>query len=331
MKFLLRLSLALILLLALLAGGFYGWLSRPLHLPADTVEFRVPAGTGLRGVVRILGQAGVEIQGDLLVLAARLSGKEGSIRAGTYGIEKGITPQALLDTLVQGKVLQVEVRLIEGWTFRQWRGLLATHQGLEHVTAAMGETELMQRLGFPGYAPEGMFFPDTYLVDKYSTDLELLARAASAMQRHLEREWAGREAGLPYRTPYEALIMASIVEKETGLAADRDKVAGVFVNRQRIGMRLQTDPTVIYGLGERFDGNLRKVDLQTDTPFNTYTRAGLPPTPISMSSLASLQAALHPARTEAFYFVARGDGSSQFSRTLDEHNQAVNRYQRRGR
>lgn len=331
MKFLFRLFLLLILLLALSAGAFYSWFNRPLNLPADTVEFRVPAGTGLRGVVRVLEQAGVEVQGDFLVLAARLSGQEASIRAGTYGIERGISPRTLLDTLVQGKVLQVEVRLIEGWTFRQWRDLLVTHQGLEHVTTGLGEAELMQRLGFPGRAPEGMFFPDTYLVDKYSTDLELLARAAGAMQRHLEREWVGRESGLPYQNAYEALIMASIVEKETGQAADREMVAGVFVNRLRIGMRLQTDPTVIYGLGERFDGNLRKVDLQTDTPFNTYTRAGLPPTPISMPSLASLQAALHPARTQAFYFVARGDGSSHFSRTLDEHNQAVNRYQRRGR
>ena len=317
--------------MAVLAGGFYAWLERPLNLPAATVEFRVPAGTGLRGVVRILERAGVGVQGDLLVLAARLSGKEGAIRAGTYGIDAGITPRGLLDTLVQGKVLQVEVRLIEGWTFRQWRSQLATHPGLEQVTAGLGEAELMQRLGFPGMAPEGMFFPDTYLVDKYSTDLELLSRAARGMQRHLQREWEGRDQGLPYRTPYEALIMASIVEKETGLAADRDMVAGVFVNRLRLGMRLQTDPTVIYGLGERFDGNLRKVDLQTDTPYNTYTRAGLPPTPIAMPGLASLQAALHPARTEALYFVARGDGSSHFSRSLDEHNQAVNRYQRRSR
>ncbi|MGB4468022.1 MAG: endolytic transglycosylase MltG [Azovibrio sp.] len=331
MKFLLRTFLLLALSLALLAGGFHGWLKQPLRLPADNVEFRIPAGTGLRGVVRILDQAGVKVQGELLVLAARLSGKEGSIRAGTYGIAAGTTPEALLDALVEGKVLQVEVRLIEGWTFRQWRSLLTAHQGLEHVTTALDERDLMQKLGFPDIAPEGMFFPDTYRVDKYSTDLELLSQAARAMQRHLEREWAGREPGLPYRTPYEALIMASLVEKETGVAADREMVAGVFVNRLRSGMRLQTDPAVIYGLGERFDGNLRKVDLQTDTPFNTYTRTGLPPTPIAMPGLAALQAALHPARTGAFYFVARGDGSSHFSRTLDEHEQAVNRYQRRAR
>jgi UPF0755 protein len=330
-KFLLRSFFFLILAVAVLAGGFYAWYDRPLDLPAETVEFRVPAGTGLRGVVGILERAGVNVQGNLLVLAARLSGKEGAIRAGTYGITAGITPRELLDTLVQGKVLQVEVRLIEGWTFRQWRSQLASQPGLEHVSAGLGDAELMQRLGFPGVAPEGMFFPDTYRVDKYSSDLELLSRAARAMQRHLQREWEGREQGLPYRTPYEALIMASIVEKETGQAADRGMVAGVFVNRLRLGMRLQTDPTVIYGLGERFDGNLRKVDLQTDTPYNTYTRAGLPPTPIAMPGLASLRAALHPARTEALYFVARGDGSSHFSRSLDEHNQAVNRYQRRSR
>lgn len=330
-KFLLRSFLFVVLLGALLAGGFYAWLNRPLNLPGEGVEFRVPPGTGLRGVVRAVAQAGVDLPADLMVLAARLQKKEGAIRAGTYGIAAGITPQQLLDTLVQGKVLQVEVRLVEGWTFKQWRAQLAGNPGLEHLTQALSDSELMERLGFAGRQPEGMFFPDTYLVDKYSSDLDLLASAAKAMQRNLEKEWAGREAGLPYGNPYEALIMASIVEKETGKEADRELVASVFVNRLRIGMRLQTDPTVIYGLGDNFDGNLRRIDLQTDTPYNTYTRAGLPPTPISMPGLASLQAALHPARTNALYFVARGDGSSHFSSTLDEHNQAVNRYQRRGR
>jgi len=330
-KFLLR-TLVFCILLGVLAGGaFYVWFTRPLELPAATVEFRVPQGSGLRAVARVLDQAGVPVQPDLLVLAARLLGKEGAIRAGTYGIERGITPEQLLDTLVQGRVLQLELRLVEGWTFRQWRAQMARQPGLELLAGQLSEAELMARLGLAGQAAEGMFFPDTYLVDKYSSDLELLARAAKAMQKHLEREWAARDPGLPYRNAYEALIMASIVEKETGVEADRPLVAGVFVNRLRQGMRLQTDPTVIYGLGERFDGNLRKVDLQTDTPHNTYTRVGLPPTPIAMPSLASLRAALHPARTNALYFVARGDGSSHFSASLDEHNQAVNRYQRRGR
>lgn len=321
----------LLLLAGLAAGAFHFWLHQPLKLPQETVEFRVPQGSGLRAVARVLQEAGLALPADLLVLAARLQGQETAIRAGTYGIQTGISPAQLLDTLVQGRVLQVEVRLIEGWTFQQWRAQLARQAGLELEADKLSETELMARLGMPGQAPEGMFFPDTYRVDKYSTDLELLRRAARAMQAHLQREWQQREPGLPYRNAYEALIMASIVEKETGIEADRPLVAGVFVNRLRLGMRLQTDPSVIYGLGARFDGNLRKVDLQTDTPYNSYTRAGLPPTPIAMPGLASLRAALHPAPTPALYFVARGDGSSQFSVSLDDHNRAVNRYQRRGR
>jgi UPF0755 protein len=327
----LRFLLILAVFAALLAaGGFYAWFTRPLTMQAQTVEFRVPPGAGLRNVARMLNQAGVDIQPDLLALAARLPGRSGAIRAGVYSMESGATPQTLLELLVSGKVLQVDVRLIEGWTFRQWRAQLARHPGLEHVTDTLSESELMARLGLPGQAPEGMFLPDTYRVDKYSSDLELLAHAAKAMSDRLAREWPDREANLPYKNAYEALIMASIVEKETGVEADRPLVAGVFVNRLRVGMRLQTDPTVIYGLGERFDGNLRKADLQTDTPYNTYTRDGLPPTPIAMPGLASLRAALHPAQTPALYFVARGDGSSHFSATLAEHNQAVNRYQRHG-
>ncbi|MDR1890324.1 MAG: endolytic transglycosylase MltG [Zoogloeaceae bacterium] len=330
MRFL-RFFLILVLLCgAVAAGGGYVWFTRPLPL-AETVEFRVLPGMGLRDAAQTLNQAGVAIEPNLLVLAARLSGQARGIRAGTYGIAPGTTPQTLLAMLTAGKVLQVDAQLIEGWTFRQWRAKLAGHSGLEHVTDTLSEAELMTRLGLPGQRPEGMFFPDTYRVDKYSSDLALFALAARTMQKHLQREWARREANLPYRNAYEALIMASIVEKETGIASDRALVAGVFVNRLRIGMRLQTDPTVIYGLGERFDGNLRKVDLLTDTPYNTYTRAGLPPTPITMPGLASLKAALHPAATRALYFVARGDGSSHFSATLEEHNQAVNRYQRRGR
>lgn len=299
-------------------------------MPEEGVELRITPGSGLRHVAQSLNQAGVKVQPDLLILAARLLKKESAIRTGVYRVEPGTTPQTLLALLVSGKVLQVEVRLIEGWTFRQWRAQLARHPDLEHVTGTLSEGELMARLGLPGYSPEGMFLPDTYRMDKYATDLELLSRAAKAMQERLAKEWDAREDKLPYKNAYEALIMASIVEKETGIETDRPQVASVFVNRLRLGMRLQTDPTVIYGLGVRFDGNLRKVDLETDTPYNTYTRDGLPPTPIAMPGLASLQAALHPAQTPALYFVARGDGSSHFSMTLTEHNAAVNRYQRRG-
>ncbi|MDR3055497.1 MAG: endolytic transglycosylase MltG [Zoogloeaceae bacterium] len=330
MRFFRLLLIFALLVGAAAAGSGYFWFTRPLAL-TQSVEFRVPPGAGLRGVAQTLNQAGAEVEPNLLALAARLTGKARAIRAGTYGMEPGVTPQSLLTMLTAGKVLQVEARLIEGWTFRQWRKRIAAHPGLEHVTDALSEPELMSRLGLAGQTPEGLFFPDTYRVDKYSSDLELFALAARTMQKHLQQEWEQRAANLPYRNPYEALIMASIVEKETGTESDRPLVAGVFVNRLRIGMRLQTDPTVIYGLGEAFDGNLRKVDLLTDTPYNSYTRAGLPPTPIAMPGLASLKAALHPAATRAFYFVARGDGSSHFSATLEEHNQAVIRYQRRGR
>jgi UPF0755 protein len=293
------------------------------------VEFRVPSGMGLRGVARTLNQAGVAVDARLLVLAARVSGRAGTVRAGVYALRVGSSPQDLLELLASGQVLQVDVRLIEGWTFREWRQKIAAHPDLTRTSAALSDAELMARLGMAGQSPEGLFFPDTYRVDKFSDDLALFARAARTMQEHLQREWQDREANLPYRNAYEALIMASIVEKETGLDTDRSEIAGVFVNRLRLGMRLQTDPTVIYGLGSAFDGNLRRIHLETDTPYNTYTRAGLPPTPIAMPGLASIRAALHPAPIKALYFVARGDGSSQFSATLAEHNAAVNRYQRR--
>jgi UPF0755 protein len=224
-----------------------------------------------------------------------------------------------------------QMTLVEGWTFKQWRAKLDNHPDLIHETRGLTEAEIIDRLGLQAARLEGWLFSDTYLFDKQSSDLELLARALRSMQGKVASEWAGRAEGLPYKTPHDALVMASIVEKETGREADRTLVAAVFVNRLRKGMLLQTDPTVIYGLGDAFDGNLRKRDLQTDTPYNTYKRPGLPPTPIAMPGLASLRAALHPAASEALYFVAKGDGSSEFSRTLDEHNRAVNKFQRGGK
>ncbi|MDR3158072.1 MAG: endolytic transglycosylase MltG [Zoogloeaceae bacterium] len=331
MRFL-RFLLALFFLSGVLAAAAFSfWFLRPLTFAPGVaqVEFRVPSGMGMRGVARLLNQAGVAANPHLLVLAARLSGRAGTLRAGVYALEAGSAPRDLLDLLASGKVVQVDVRLIEGWTFREWRQRINARPDLAQVAATLSDAELMARLGMPGQSPEGLFFPDTYRVDKFSDDLALFAQAARTLQTHLQREWQKREANLPYRNAYEALIMASIVEKETGVEADRSEIAGVFVNRLRIGMRLQTDPSVIYGLGAAFDGNLRRIHLETDTPYNTYTRAGLPPTPIAMPGLASLRAALHPAQTRALYFVARGDGSSHFSATLAEHNAAVDRYQRR--
>jgi UPF0755 protein len=267
----------------------------------------------------------------LLALLARVNKAETGIKAGSYSINQGVTPLQLLEKLTQGQVTMGQMTLVEGWTFKQWRAKLDNHPDLIHETRGLTEAEIIERLGLQAARLDGWLFSDTYLFDKQSSDLELLARALRSMQGKVASEWTGRAEGLPYKTPHDALVMASIVEKETGREADRTLVAAVFVNRLRKGMLLQTDPTVIYGLGDAFDGNLRKRDLQTDTPYNTYKRPGLPPTPIAMPGLASLRAALHPAASEALYFVARGDGSSEFSRTLDEHNRAVNKFQRGGK
>lgn len=295
------------------------------------MELSVEPGMTPREVAQGWVTAGVDTSPDLLYEWFRWSGQARRIRAGSYALEPGTTPRQLLDKMVQGDEQLETVRLIEGWTFRQFRAALAQAPHLRPATTGMSEAELMQAVGRPGLSPEGRFFPDTYRYSRGVSDLTVLKRAQQAMQQRLEAVWAAREDGLPLKSADEALILASIVEKETGRAADRGRIAGVFVNRLRIGMPLQTDPTVIYGLGEAFDGNLRKRDLQTDTPWNTYTRRGLPPTPIAMPGLASLKAAVRPEVTKDLYFVARGDGSSVFSPTLDAHNRAVNLYQRGGR
>lgn len=282
----------------------------------------------MRGVAQQLAQTGVIAQPFLFTWVARLSGKGTALKAGNYALEAALTPWDLLQKLTKGDVTQNEVKFIEGWTFQQMRQALDRAPGLQHETQGLSAGEIMARLGFPDQHPEGRFFPDTYFFSSGMSDLAILARAHKLMQTQLEGAWRDRAPNLPYATPDEALIMASIVEKETGQASERPMIAGVFVNRLRIGMLLQTDPTVIYGLGESFDGNLRRSDLLTDTPYNTYTRGGLPPTPIAMPGLGALQAALQPAETKALYFVARGNGSHQFSSTLAQHNQAVNRYQR---
>lgn len=331
MRFLIKLLFLFLLMLGTAAGGLWWWAGQPLALRGSPVDFRVVAGSSLRAAITQMREAGIDVQPSLMLLLARAYGAETGIKAGSYSVSQGVTARQLLDKLIRGKVTQGEVTLVEGWTLRQWRARLDGHPDLRGDSRGLSEAEIVRRLEIQHERLEGWLFPDTYLFDKQSSDLDLLARAVRAMERRLAEEWAGRAEGLPYRSPYEALIMASIVEKETGREADRELVAAVFVNRLRLGMPLQTDPTVIYGLGEAFDGNLRKSDLQTDTPYNTYTRRGLPPTPIAMPGLASLRAALHPAASSALYFVARGDGSSQFSNTLDEHNRAVNQYQRGGK
>ena len=327
-KLLFKLLLVGLVLALLVGGGFYWLVSSPLKLQRPTIDFHIASGSSMRSAAREVASAGVAVEPWVLVVLSRMGGVESRIKAGSYEIDEGTTALELLNKLTRGDVTQTELAFIEGWTFRQMRARLDAHPDVKHDSKGLSDAEIMQRIGAGVTVAEGQFFPDTYLFARQSSDLEVLARAYRAMQAHLAREWEIRATGLPYRDAYQALVMASIVEKETGRDQDRPMVAAVFVNRLRLGMLLQTDPTVIYGLGETFDGNLRKRDLQADTPYNTYLRAGLPPTPIAMPGLASIQTALHPATSPALYFVARKDGSSQFSRTLDEHNQAVNRYQR---
>ena len=322
------LLLAALLAALAAAGAVRWWLDHPLALATPAVELSIEPGTPPREVAAAWVRAGVKTDADWLFAWFRFSGDARRIRAGSYEIEPGATPRSLLARMVQGDEAFERVRLIEGWTFRQVRAALAAAPHLKQQAAALPEAELMTAIGLPGVPAEGRFFPDTYLYSRGVSDLTVLKRAAAAQTRRLAEVWAARAPDLPLQTPEQALVLASIVEKETGRPADRGLVAGVFINRLRIGMPLQTDPTVIYGLGEAFDGNLRKRDLQTDTPYNTYTRRGLPPTPIAMPGLASLRAAVQPAATPALYFVARGDGSSVFSADLAAHNRAVNQYQR---
>ncbi len=330
LKLLRNLFLLALLIAAAMAGTLYWLANKPLQLATSPLDFTVAAGSSLRTAAQQVVDSGVDMPPQLLVILGRLYRVEAQIKAGSYEIVSGITPLELLRKLTRGDVTQREIAFIEGWTFRQMRERLDAHPDLRHDSKGLSEAEILSRIGAAGTRAEGLFFPDTYLFARNTSDLDVLARAHRMMQRHLEREWAQRAPGLPYKSIDQALIMASIVEKETGRESDRPMIASVFVNRLRTGMLLQTDPTVIYGLGESFDGNLRKRDLLADTPYNTYTRPGLPPTPIAMPGLASLRAALNPAKSDALYFVARGDGSSQFSRTLDEHNQAVTRYQLKG-
>jgi len=327
--FQLLLCLALAALVAV--GSVWWWLHAPLPLRGgQAVALEIASGTTPPAVATAVVAAGVATDARWLRLWFRFSGKGRDIKAGQYEIIPGTTPRALLAQLVRGEQRLHAVTLIEGWTFRQVRRALAQAKHLKPETRDMDDAAIMAALGHAELSAEGRFFPDTYAYTKGSSDLALLRRALHAMERHLANAWELRASDTPLQSPDEALILASIIEKETGLAQDRARIAGVFSNRLRMGMLLQTDPTVIYGLGEQFSGTLRRSDLQADTPWNTYTRAGLPPTPIAMPGKAALLAAVQPESTRFLYFVARGDGSSQFSTTLEEHNRAVQRYLRNG-
>ena len=333
MRWMLRLLLLASLCAAAAAATAWWWLARPLPLSAATVEVSIEPGVSPRRVAEVWVEAGVQVSPRWLYEWFRWSGRSRQIRAGSYEIETGVTARQLLDKMVRGDEVLESVRLAEGSTFVQVREALARAPSLKPTTLGLSEAQLMAALGEPTLPAEGRFFPDTYAYSRGVSDLTVLKRAHAAMQRRLVSAWAERAADLPLKSMDEVLILASIVEKETGREADRASVAGVFTNRLRIDMPLQTDPTVIYGLGTAFDGNLRKRDLLADTPFNTYTRRGLPPTPIAMPGAASLRAAVLPAKTRALYFVAHSDGSggSVFSDNLADHNRAVNQFQRGGR
>ncbi len=315
-------------LAVLAAAGYAAWyVATPIEVARSPVEFEIPPGARLRTAALEMEKAGIKVRRYEFELLARALGRERDVKAGSYWLGEPVTPLELLDKLTRGDVTQAAVQLIEGWTFAQFRAALDASPDLKHDTQGLDDLQVIAKIQATEPHPEGLFFPDTYLFAKGSSDLAVLRRAYHAMQRHLKAEWEARDPAVPYRSPYEALIMASIVEKETGKPSERDQIAGVLVNRLRIGMRLQADPTVIYGLGSSFDGNLKKAHLLEDGPYNTYTRAGLPPTPIAMPGRASLRAALRPAKTDALYYVSKGDGSSHFSRSLDEHNRAVTKYQ----
>jgi UPF0755 protein len=321
----------LLVALVLTSAWVLTWSTRAMSLRASTVELAIEPGTPVRQIAQTVVTAGVDVSSRGLYWLFRLSGQSRQIRAGNYELTPGISPWALLQMLARTDENLMAVTLVEGWTFRQWRAALDKADFLLHDTATLSEEALATRLGLTPAALEGRFYPDNYTYVKGGSDLRVLQRALRAMDKQLALAWSRREADLPLARPEEALILASLIEKETGRASDRAMISSVFHNRLRLGMPLQTDPTVIYGMGAAFDGNLRRRDLRSDHAWNTYTRRGLPPTPIAMPGQPALWAALHPAHSQALYFVARGDGSSQFSETLELHNQAVDRYQRRVR
>lgn len=321
------LASSLILALALAAAAFW-WLHQPMDTRQATLDLSIEPGTSPKAIAQAVADAGAQTSPTLLFAWFRLSGQSRQMRAGSYEIAPGTSPKMLLSMLVRGEESLRSVTLVEGWNWRQVRQALAKAENLKPDSRALTDESLMAQLGRAGIAPEGRFYPDTYAYAKGASDLAVLQRAMKAMDKHLQSAWEARQRGVALKSAEEVLTLASIIEKETGKGSDRPMISGVFNNRLRIGMRLQTDPTVIYGLGEAFDGNLRRVHLTTDNPWNTYTRGGLPPTPIAMPGKAALMAAVQPAQTSALYFVAKGDGSSHFSTTLDEHNRAVNRYQR---
>ena len=329
------LLIVVLIVVAVGAAGFWVWrelavLEKPVAL-SKPVLFNVPSGTPFRGVARDMQQSGLIDNALWLRVWVRLHGESRELQAGEYQFNPGMSALDMLHEMLAGKTKTWPIRFIEGWTFAEDRKALDSDDHIEHSTRGLTRKQIMEALGHPHQHPEGRFFPDTYLVKRGQSDLSVLRRAYDRMQQVLKQQWANRSKDLPLKTPYQALILASIVEKETGDPSERSKIAGVFIRRLEKGMRLQTDPTVIYGLGSDYDGNLTRKDLDTPTPYNTYRHRGLPPTPIAMPGEASIHAVLHPASGKALYFVARGDGTHVFSDTLAAHDKAVLKYQIRDR
>lgn len=326
-----RVAIAFAALSLVVAGitlvDMYRVLGQDLEFEGDEYVIVLEPGATLSGTVRRLARDGVLEHPQRLVRYARITGEPVDVKAGEYALVSGIDARRMMRLLASGRTVQHVFTIIEGWTFHQLRAAIEAHPVLTPTITGMGDERVMDRLGRPGAHPEGMFYPDTYLFPRGTTDLQLLERALAAMERALQAAWERRDGGLPYASPYDALVMASIIEKEARLAEERVIIAGVFVRRLQRGMRLQTDPAVVYGLGPEFEGRLRTRHLREDTPYNTYTRHGLPPTPIAIPGSGAIEAAMHPEPGDALFFVARGDGSHHFSATLEEHLRAVARYQ----
>ncbi len=325
-RFVLWVLLLVFIAMAGVSAAFWYWASNPVALSAERVDYQVEMGSRPRSVARAMRNAGIDMNVDAFVLLARLTGRDTQIKAGAYEAVRGDTPSVLLQRMANGDMTQTSLVLIEGWSYRRIRQALRENPNIKQTLGDVTDAQLLTRLGSAYGSPEGLFYPDTYVFVPGTTDYDILRRAYLAEEKLLASLWEQRAPNLPVQSPYEALILASIIEKETGDGADRARVAGVFVNRLRLGMPLQTDPTVIYGMGDAYQGRIRKKDLTTDTPWNTYTRSGLPPTPIASSGKASLYAALHPEQHKYLYFVSRGDGTSEFSESLDSHNRAVSKY-----
>lgn len=306
-------------------------LNSTLNIDSNEINYSIKSGSSLSAVIYDLSNKNIIKHPRYLIWYARLNGLSNKMKTGDYLLSNKLTSKEFLDNIFKGKVIQYSLAVIEGWSFSQLIEAIKQHPHIKHTLTNLSEKEIMGKLGLSGQHPEGLFLPDTYHFPAQLSDLEFLRRAYHAMQTVLKEEWDNRAVGLIYKNSYEVLIMASIVEKETGLASERNQIAGVFVRRLEKKMRLQTDPTVIYGMGNKYKGNIRKRDLLQDTPYNTYRRRGLPPTPIALPGRKAINAALHPAEGNALYFVSRGDGSHVFSETLEEHNKAVIKYQLKGR